>query len=262
LAYIGNTPASKFLTLAKQNFSTSATTSYTLDSAVSSTQDIALFINNVRQSPVDAYTVSGTALTLTSATAGTDEMYCVYLGKTVGTVNPPNDSVGLDQLSATGTASSSNFLRGDNSWATPSGGKIGAVTISPNITTGQTSTTSTSYVDSGTTVISLTPSATSSKIWVSYTFNFDAGADGQGVSSAIYADINGAGYNNIDSTGQFADYNDLGNDTRLRQWVTLNSLYSPSTTSIVNFKLYWKTSAGTAYLNLKTVKIVLLEVLA
>ena len=117
MPYIGNTPADKFLTLAKQNFSTSATTSYTLDSAVSSTQDIALFINSVRQSPVDAYTVSGTALTLTSATAGTDEMYCVYLGKTVGTVNTPNDSVGLDQLSATGTPSSSNYLRGDNSWA-------------------------------------------------------------------------------------------------------------------------------------------------
>jgi len=124
MPYIGNTPADKFLTLAKQSFSTSATTSYTLDSAVSSTQDIALFINNVRQSPVDAYTVSGTALTLTSATAGTDEMYCVYLGKTVGTVNPPNDSVGLNQLSATGTPSSSNFLRGDNSWTAVSGTTI------------------------------------------------------------------------------------------------------------------------------------------
>ena len=144
MPYIGNTPADKFLTLAKQSFSTSATTSYTLDSAVSSTQDIALFINNVRQSPVDAYSVSGTALTLTSATAGTDEMYCVYLGKTVGTVSPASDSVttamiqsnavnnakmaddaiGLAELSATGTASSSNFLRGDNSWATPSGTTI------------------------------------------------------------------------------------------------------------------------------------------
>jgi len=141
LPYIGNTPADKFLTLAKQSFSTSATTSYTLDSAVSSTQDIALFINNVRQSPVDAYTVSGTALTLTSATAGTDEMYCVYLGKTVGTVSPASDSVttamlqsnavnnakmaddaiGLAELSATGTPSSSNFLRGDNAWASAGG---------------------------------------------------------------------------------------------------------------------------------------------
>ena len=46
MPYIGNTPADKFLTLAKQSFSTSATTSYTLDSAVSSTQDIALFLNN------------------------------------------------------------------------------------------------------------------------------------------------------------------------------------------------------------------------
>ena len=100
MAYIGNTPADKFLTLAKQNFSTSATTSYTLDSSVSSTQDIALFINNVRQSPVDAYTVSGTALTLTSATAGTDEMYCVYLGKTVGTVVPASDSITTAMIQA------------------------------------------------------------------------------------------------------------------------------------------------------------------
>ena len=141
MPYIGNTPADKFLTLAKQSFSTSATTSYTLDSAVSSTQDIALFINNVRQSPVDAYSVSGTSLTLTSATAGTDEMYCVYLGKTVGTVSPASDSVttamiqsnavnnakmaddaiGLAELSATGTPSSSNFLRGDNAWASAGG---------------------------------------------------------------------------------------------------------------------------------------------
>ena len=141
MPYIGNTPADKFLTLAKQSFSTSATTSYTLDSAVSSTQDIALFINNVRQSPVDAYSVSGTALTLTSATAGTDEMYCVYLGKTVGTVSPASDSVttamlqsnavnnskmaddaiGVAELSATGTASSSTFLRGDNAWASAGG---------------------------------------------------------------------------------------------------------------------------------------------
>ena len=45
MPYIGNTPADKFLTLAKQSFSTSATTSYTLDNSISSTQDIALFIN-------------------------------------------------------------------------------------------------------------------------------------------------------------------------------------------------------------------------
>ena len=175
MPYIGNTPADKFLTLAKQNFSTSATTSYTLDSAVSSTQDIALFINNVRQSPVDAYTVSGTALTLTSATAGTDEMYCVYLGKTVGTVSPAtnsitnammtDDSVGLAELSATGTASSSNFLRGDNSWATAGGGLVKQVVTSANTTADTNSTTS--YEDSGNSV-AITPSTATNKVLVHF----------------------------------------------------------------------------------------------
>jgi hypothetical protein len=45
----------------------------------------------------------------------------VFLGKAVQTVNPPSGSVGLSQLSATGTPSSSTFLRGDNSWQSAGG---------------------------------------------------------------------------------------------------------------------------------------------
>jgi hypothetical protein len=88
MAYIGNTPADKYQTLQKQSFTTSATTSYTLSYSVSSPQDIALFINNVRQNPNSSYTVSGTTLTLSSATTGTDVMYAVFLGKSVGTIAP------------------------------------------------------------------------------------------------------------------------------------------------------------------------------
>jgi len=33
-----------------------------------------------------------------------------------------NDTIGLDELSATGTPSATTFLRGDNTWATPAGG--------------------------------------------------------------------------------------------------------------------------------------------
>ena len=36
----------------------------------------------------------------------------------------PDDSIALADLSATGTASSSTFLRGDNSWAAAGGGKV------------------------------------------------------------------------------------------------------------------------------------------
>jgi hypothetical protein len=45
-----------------------------------------------------------------------------------------NDTVGLDELSATGTPTASNFLRGDNTWATPTAsvadGDKGDITVS------------------------------------------------------------------------------------------------------------------------------------
>jgi hypothetical protein len=50
-------------------------------------------------------------------------------GQTVtmpGSVNLPTGSVGISQLSATGTPSSSNFLRGDNTWNAPQAGFSGA----------------------------------------------------------------------------------------------------------------------------------------
>jgi len=121
MAYIGTPPSNAFTSLLKQDFSTSATTGYTLDHAVNNANDIALFINFVRQEPTAAYSASGTTLTLTSATASTDDMYCVYLGQALQTVNPPNASVGLSQLSATGTKDSTTFLRGDNTFASAGG---------------------------------------------------------------------------------------------------------------------------------------------
>jgi len=98
MPFIGNQPAEAFSSFQKQDFTTSATTSYTLDHPVANGNEIALFINFVRQEPTAAYTASGTSLTLTSATTSSDDMYCVYLGKAVQTVNPPNSSVGNSQL--------------------------------------------------------------------------------------------------------------------------------------------------------------------
>ena len=98
MPFIGNQPAEKYSSFQKQDFTTSATTSYTLDHPVANGNEIALFINFVRQEPTAAYTASGTSLTLTSATTSSDDMYCVYLGKAVQTVNPPNSSVGNSQL--------------------------------------------------------------------------------------------------------------------------------------------------------------------
>src|SRR5210317_500046 len=98
--YLGNQPALSYTSFAKQDFTTSATTSYTLDNPVANANELALFINFVRQEPTTAYTASGTSLTLTSATSASDDMYCVFLGKAVQTVNPPSGSVGAAQLAS------------------------------------------------------------------------------------------------------------------------------------------------------------------
>jgi len=105
MAYIGNTPAEKYTSFTTQHFTVTATASYTLDTPVANENELALFINNVRQEPGTgyAYTAAGTALTLSAATAGTDTMYCVYLGKARQTVTPPDGSVTDAKLTSSGT---------------------------------------------------------------------------------------------------------------------------------------------------------------
>lgn len=78
------------------------------------------------------YFYNGTAWTALSAPAGAAG------GGLSGTYPNPtiaSGAVGIAQHSATGTASSTTFLRGDNTWATPaSGGSSGFTTITPPIT--------------------------------------------------------------------------------------------------------------------------------
>ena len=121
MAYIGNTPADKYQTLEKQSFSVSATTGYTLSYSVSSPQDIRLVINNVPQNPNSSYTVSGTALTLSSATSSSDVMYAVFLGKSVGTIAPASSSVTQSMLDTTATNSPSFLATLSSNQAIPTG---------------------------------------------------------------------------------------------------------------------------------------------
>ena len=95
MAFIGNQPAESFTSFATQEFSTRATTSYTLDHAVTNENEIALFVNNVRQQPGSgkAYTATGTALTLSAATASPATLSCVFLGRALQTVTPATNSV-------------------------------------------------------------------------------------------------------------------------------------------------------------------------
>ena len=76
-----------------------STTDFTLDVAPGSTLDIEVFVGNVRQDPNSAYTLSGTTLSFTGAPpSGTNNIYVVHQAKSVGTIDPPANSVGVTQL--------------------------------------------------------------------------------------------------------------------------------------------------------------------
>ena len=104
MAYLGNVPARSFISFERQVFTiVNSQTAYTLSHSVTNENDIRLVINNIVQEPGSgkAYTASGTTLTLSAALVnGTDEMYCVFLGRAVGTVNAPSGSVAASQLAS------------------------------------------------------------------------------------------------------------------------------------------------------------------
>lgn len=110
MSYLGNTPASRFTSMDKQTITGDGGTGYTLDYAVGSEQEIEVFVNNVRQEPSVAYTVAGTALTMTGNVASTDDFYVVFQGKAQQTATHPPTH---DLTAAAGTFSGDVTTTGD-----------------------------------------------------------------------------------------------------------------------------------------------------
>jgi len=101
MSYIGQQPLNNFVTKQSQEFTPDgSTTGFTLNFAVTSGTDILLMINNVVQEPGagNAYTASGTTLTMSEAPGASDNMYCIFLGLALQTVNPGDGSVGTSKL--------------------------------------------------------------------------------------------------------------------------------------------------------------------
>jgi len=93
---------------------TNATT-ITLGASGNTITTNATFQSNTHQNTSGTTIISQTnATTITLGATGQTVNFA-----TGGTLSLPSSSVGLSQLTATGTAGSTTFLRGDNTWATP-----------------------------------------------------------------------------------------------------------------------------------------------
>jgi hypothetical protein len=137
MAYVG-TPIdtrNTFQSLQGKRFNgDGSTTDFTLDVAPSSTLDIEVFVGNVRQDPNSAYTLSGTTLTFTGAPpSGTNNIYVVHQAKSVGTINPGANSVGVTELNLS-DGSSGQFIKTDGS------GTLSFATISTGVALDDVST--------------------------------------------------------------------------------------------------------------------------
>jgi hypothetical protein len=151
-------------------------------------------LNGILQAPVTSFTVSGSTLTFASNLATGDVIdFVILLGNVLDLGTPSDNTVSLAKLTASGTASSSTFLRGDNAWAAPSGGKIlqsiSAVVSAASGTSTIPFDNTDPAVGEGTEIFSqnLTPASSSNKVRIHGVIQ--AGAAGQDTSNGFGVSI-------------------------------------------------------------------------
>jgi len=151
MSYIGKSPIDRVLGLSQKNTFTGdgSTTSFDMTSAAPEGGDTAVdvFVDNVRQEPgvgkayilaadgsgdfkrITFSTAPASAATIwtnnrlrtqiTNTLPGAGTITSTLLATdSVTNIKVADDAIGVAELSATGTASTTTFLRGDNSWQT------------------------------------------------------------------------------------------------------------------------------------------------
>ena len=106
----------------------STTPTGSLTYAVPKSESIMVMLDGVTQVPGVDYNVTlGTVLTFTSTVPADVVVLVYFLGRSLALNTPAADTVGIAQLSATGTPSASTALLGNNTWGAIEGSVITTV---------------------------------------------------------------------------------------------------------------------------------------
>ncbi len=123
MSYIGYKPVQGNVVV--DEFTSTGGSTYTLSSQPTNNNTVEVVVGGLTQTS-SAYSISGTTLTLAGVASGTKIIVRQH-GEKLLIPTPGDDTVGLNQLSATGTPSASVVLKGDNSWGTIEGSEITTV---------------------------------------------------------------------------------------------------------------------------------------
>ena len=217
MAYIGKTPVIGNFQKCDSIAVVNGQAAYTLqvggtNVSPQSENHMLVSLNGILQAPVDSFTVSGSTLTFASNLITGDVIdFVMILGNVLDLGTPSDNTVSLAKLTATGTKSSSTFLRGDNTFDTP---PLGGITeadqwrLTANLTTTglditsnlERNDTSFAYIGTGMTESSGVFTFPSTGI---YFIDFNTVAYGSGVGDVRYAG------GNIKITTNNSSYSDI-----------------------------------------------------
>jgi|9_EtaG_2_1085328.scaffolds.fasta_scaffold03048_3 hypothetical protein len=114
MPYLGQSPKETFSAATSQVITGNGGTSYSLNTAVSSPEDLEVFVNNVQQQPTTTYTVSGSTITFDEALNSTDTCYVVFRGaRKESRVHPAGQNLQAANITATGNATVTGDLTVD-----------------------------------------------------------------------------------------------------------------------------------------------------
>ena len=265
MAYIGKTPVIGNFQKCDSISVVNGQAAYTLqvggvNVSPQSENHMLVSLNGILQAPVDSFTVSGSTLTFASNLVTGDVIdFVMILGNvldlgvpsdnTVTTAKLADSSVSLAKLTATGTKDATTFLRGDNTFAKPSGAIIQTKFLNETATY---SAGSTSFVDLGSLSLSITPTSASNKILVHVSIGRAQSSDN---TTAFRFTRNGTVVGVGDTVGSriqmsFGMLGENFSDTSHGDSHTFTFIDEPSSTSALIYKLQQANEGGgTTYYN-------------
>ena len=248
MPFLGTTPTQGFVGAnPKQSFTANgSTTVFTLTNPVATANDLEVFVGNVRQEPTAAYSAAGTTLTMSEAPATGLNFYVINKSQAQVTTTPPVNSISTDKIvNSAVTDAKIGGLAATKLTGTVAGARLPAGTVlqtvfGVNSTNQQLANDTTTFAT--TTTASITPSSTSSKIFIIAHGSADIAF---GNYRAIYFRIlrSVGGTDQVVRASQYLMY---GDNLQTHNIATqpIQALDAPGTTSAITYSIQGRHQSG------------------